>query len=324
MTEAVHPKPLLFRNYLIVDGPARVGKLFAAALIANLDRVDWAYHSPVIENIGQLWRAGALDAASAAGFLRLCIDSTLYDPIVGRHLNARPGDRLSVRKSLSHDDIAARSLAPDGNAAVARFNDEDRIPCLVCHDVLPHQPVFYAAVPQLRIVFVTRHPIDAAHSWFAQGWGERHGVDPRSFSPTFAAGGAPAPWWALDWRDQYAAAGPADRVVRGFLHVDSLYASNAAAAERAHLGQVLEVAYERMVETPERELAAIARFLATTVPPNIAIAMARESVPGRVDVAARAKKLDEMRHAASPALIAELLERGRAYEARWRTEETVD
>ena len=313
-------KPALFRDCLIIDGPARVGKLFAAALISNLDRVDWAYHSPVIENIGILWRMGLLDRDTAVGLLSLHIDSTVYDPAVGRHLNMRPTDKLSVYGSLRFKEIQQRRLDADGDEAVDRYNAAGTIPCLVCHDSVPNSPVFFEAVPNLRFLYLARNPIDAAFSWVTQGWGERHGVDPRSFSPTFDVDGETVPWWAADWAGDYATMPPAERAVRGYLHVEEAYARAVAGLTADQKDRVLAIPYEGFVERTETQLQKVAAFLGTEVPAGMKIGMARENVPRALPAGQREERMAEIRSHVPVALSDRLAERARAYEAEWDPE----
>lgn len=309
----LHPKPLLFRNYLIIDGPARVGKMFTAILVSNLERVEFAYIAPIVEHVGTLWRMGLLDNDSALAMLQLQLDNAMYDPAVGRHLNTRPGDILSVYKSLEFKDVLHRTFLPDGAEAVARINDGDRIPCLIGHDMLPNYQLFFRAVPTLRFVYTQRHPVDAASSWYKRGWGERYGSDPRAFSPVLSYRGEPLPWWAVEWADEYLTLTPLDRSIRGSLYLTGLYRSALTGAPHA---RVHTVTYENLVTMPRNELERVAQFLGTWLHPSMDVVFARERIPTALPVEARRAKLREMQSHASPDMIEMLLAASAEYEER--------
>ncbi len=319
-TAVVSEKPLFCDRYLLVDGAARVGKMFASKLITNLTSVEFVQVEPMIENIGIIWRMGLMSDDVAISMLQIKLDNLFYDRAVGRHMNVRPDDILSIYRSLNHEELLSRSHQPDGNEAMFKLNRKGRIFSLVGHDMVPNQKLFFKAFPNLQFIQIVRHPVATVNSWFNRGWGRRLGVDPRAFTPTFESEKGPVPWWAIEWQEDYFEMSEIDRCIRGLLSVQDAYRRGVESMEGKSRDQLLTIRYENLVEKPDEVLERAAMFLKTSLHPQLATAMEYEQVPRPLPSGNFVERANEIRAKASAEIFNLLVEAAQRYESELSAE----
>ena len=312
-------KELLCSDMLLVDGLGRAGKQLVSKLVSNFNRVECFQYSASLEQFFILSFLGHLERKPAVAYLRLIADEMVYNRMIGRNLNTRPGDASSILKANDYDDYIRRSVDQEGDAAVASFNAARRLPCFMTHHVLAHFDLFVDAYPAVKLVHAVRNPVDLIHSWHHRDWGIRIGNDPRAFALAIELDGQPAPWWGEETAHLYPTLSPVDRVVIDVLRLQELCDDAHADLPPARQKQVHYISYEHLFIDAGSEMDRIARFFDTEPCKDFDLVLARERVPrpAAVSLESRQKKFEELRAIASEEAIARISEASRNYEKQW-------
>ena len=323
-----HPVPLfksasLARELLIIDGLARAGKGMLAPLVSNLKRVEYAQINNPIDHFGILWKLGHLETATAAAYLRKIVDTKTYEQAIGRNLNTRMSDISSVYHALDAGEVIARGTAPEGQAAMDKYDAVRRMTAYITHSNLPMIRLWLEAFPQLKMLCAERHPIDVAASWNSRGWGQRMGIDPLALSPVANLDGKPTPWFAAGVAEEYATSSPYGRIILSLLALEELSGTAYASIPGGKRDQIRFVSFEHFVHAPMSALSALADWLDTEVPANMPVALARERVPRTLVLAQRRKKRDEIFANISESLAEKLYLSIQAYESKWTLESVL-
>lgn len=286
---------------VLIDGHSRTGKSMLGPILSSFEGVEIERIEPILEIIPQLATFGKLERDAAVALLRQELDMKLYDSTISRMTNFRIGDHTGVLNNAFPLRYFRRLWTTEGAPAVERILRDKPVFQVQTHDTLGHSGLYFDAIGgDLRILEIVRHPVDVVTSFFKRGWGERFGVDPRSFKLTFVHGDACVPWYAQGWEDLYLASSPMDRCIR---LVDALTrraheAHAALTPERRR--QVLFVAFERFISDPWRELRRIEGFIGRKTTSDTARMLRRERVPRPLDLDGRARKDGEIRRLATP------------------------
>lgn len=319
MTAPLQAKELLCDDMLLVDGLGRAGKQLVSKLVSNFDRVECFQYSASLEQFLILSFLGHLERAPAIAYLRLIADELVYNRMIGRSLNARPTDASSILKANDYAEYIRRSVEPEGDEAVVRFNEARRLPCFMTHHVLAHFDIFADAYPKTKLVHAVRHPVDLIHSWHLRNWGTRIGNDPRAFALAIEVDGNPAPWWGEDTARLYPTLSPIDRVIIDVLRLQELCDHAYEALTPLRQEQVHYISYERLFTEAQSEMSVVASFFETETSDGFDLILARERVPrpAAVSLDARKQKFAEIRRMASKDTIAALDAAARTYENYW-------
>ena len=309
-------KELLNNNCLIVDGISRSGKALVAPLVTNLSHVDFAQYSTTLDHIPILWKLGLLNDNAASSFLRMSADIAMYERGIGRHLNTRPTDTYSVFNSLEADRLLGRSQQGEGKIIADQFNKEGRYFSFVTHEMTPLLDLWFLALPAVRAIIIERHPIDICHSWLLRGWGERWGTDPMAFIPAAQTNGEPFPWFAYEFKDDYAQMSPPNRIIKCVLTLFDMYETTLNSLPKSKRQQTYNVFFEKILTEPVIQLQNISDWLGCELHPNNPKALENANIPAEISVSKRISKLEELRNCIDPNLFESLCVASSKYEMR--------
>ena len=286
-------------------------------LLSNFSGVENFLAYEPIEQIAHLAHAGVMDHASAVALLRLNLDVAIYNHILGRNLNTRTSDSSSVNWALNAQEYHNRASEPDTKALLQKFKSDQRQPLFMTHECLRHANVFFSVAPQIRIIETVRHPYDLAYSCWKRGWGDRHGVDPLSFSLTIKHNDSAIPPYAVDWADDYLKLAPIDRVIHSFR---ILRIATDEALERLQPEQrdaILFVPYERLQLNPEFVVRRLGDFIKSSPLPGFNTLFEREKLTATSLREEVARRYAEIRQHAEPQSLEILAAEAAAYTERY-------
>ncbi|MAF96641.1 MAG: hypothetical protein CMM60_12930 [Rhodospirillaceae bacterium] len=288
--------------------------MLTAKLVSNFKRMEYFQPFEPVDHIPIFWRLGKLDFETARAFLRMEMDSAIYNRAVGRNMNLRRADSSSIHLALNHDEYIRRAENPDTDGVMEKFNADGRWPLFFTHEMLPNIELFFSVAENLKVIEPMRHPVDLAYSWYRRGWGERWGEDPLAFIPAVDVGGKAVPWFAADWADEYLSLNPIDRVIRGILALLDLFEETYGGLTTEHRDQVYFLSYEHLLDSPAEEIEKLAAFLETEPLEEMTALAAREGLPRENPDEKLEGKLKEMAEIAFPENIRRLVEAGRRHE----------
>ena len=276
---------------VLVDGIARSGKGLLGPVLSSFERVEIERLEEIFEYVAVLHRLGAMATDAAVALLRMEADRHLYNSLISRNTNFRPGDHSGVWQAPRPWRYLRRLLAAEGEAVRQRIRAERPVFQTMTHDQLANVGLFREAFGEdLRVVEMLRHPVDLLDSWARRGWGTRFGEDPYALTFCVECGGRDVPYYALGWEAAYLEMSPLGRIVR---MVQGIWQAN----QRAYTGlppdqqaQIAFVPLSRFVERPWPYVKRLAAFLGTEPTPATQAILARKRLPRPDDALGRAER----------------------------------
>ena len=305
---------------VFVDGIPRSGKKLTCKIISHLQGVEFFQYASIIENTAYAQHLGHMDLQAAARFIQVAIDEVIYNRAIGRNLNTRPSDETYVFKHFEADLYVARSQADDGMVAMEKFNANKRISLFHTHSLLGLVDVLFAAFPYLKLVHVTRHPVDIAEEWFSRGMGVRWETDPLVFSIATESTAGPVPWYAAEWPDIYQAMTPAERCVESVIRHQERDQNKLKALGTLHRKCILQIALEHLIADTHRIVADIAAFIPAMQHSHMAAFLVEENCPASLPLEQRRKNMKTLARDCSDAVIERLMDCAENYENDWGLE----
>ncbi len=308
-------------NIVILDGITRSGKLFLGNMIEGIGGVDRFQYFGLLEHMGYMSRLGFIDREVAKAIIECQIDNFVYNRAVGRNMNLRETDKSSLTKSPKLQEYLARGKAPDGDPAVEKVQSGNMLFPFVIHEGLPNIKMYYEIYPTLKVIEISRNPIDLSVRWFQKGWGKRWGVDPKDFSMPIMGKNGPVPWFTYQWKDEYENLDEMDRIIRIMKSLDEMGKEGYEKLSKEERERMHMLTYEDLTIDPMPELQKIADFLGRKIiKPDMEKLLSTEKfVPEHENPEdVRDEKLAIVKKEASPECLEIIMKLHEAYQKRWR------
>lgn len=311
---ALAPRASNSKRVVFIDGILRTGKLMQMPIVSSLERCEMAQNYPLMEDVPILHRVGLLSSETAIALLQREVDININNMLIGRRVNFRYDDVSGIWNARDPREYFQRIFAADEYAQIERVEEIDPIFPIMTHDCLCNAQIIFRALPEARLIWIRRNPIDVAFSWHRKRWGERIGNDSNSTFLAFAGPNGPVPWHALGWETRYEELSPADRIIYSIAALNRMADEAMAALDDRTKSQVFVVTFESVTSAPEAYVEGMCSFLATRRGPRTAEMLSRARVPRVLHKTDLEHRLDEIKAVASPEAFEHLLSQAAAYD----------
>lgn len=286
-TPILAKRETFIKNLVLVDGLALTGKRLVASIVSSLECAEQFRMHYLIEMLPMFEDFGLMSREATVSLLVNEMDIFWYDMVVGRNINLRPGDFTSIWCSKNPRLYFERLFSEEKDAALERIKKMGTYIVMLTHDVMAHPRIFFEAFPDIRIIYVKRHPVDLIMDWYERGWGTRFHEDPLCFTirvkgPTYGV-----PWYAYGWEEKYERSCPMDRIIHMIERILGMCTHSFENLSPEDRKKTLVVAFEDMAYDPEPVIDRICSFLGTKRSPYTPAVMARERIPREFDKKSR-------------------------------------
>ncbi len=265
---------------VFVDGQPGCGKTMLAPIVAALDRVELLTFAYEIEHVCTLRFLGRMSADAAQTLIRLTTDLRLYNTMMGRETNLRPGDQSSVFSDIRPWRYLRRLFQPGDAAVPERIRRERPILLLTTHNLTAFsEPVFSALDGRAVFLELVRHPLYMIKQQALNM--ERLISASRHFTVYFDHKGAAVPYFTRGWEDLFLASNPMDRAIYSCVFMTEWTDAARERLRASGAARILTIPFERFVIDPWPYLRRIEILLDTRVTRWTRRMMARQKVPRR-------------------------------------------
>ena len=285
----------LVNDLIVISGITRSGKFLLGSLVSSFEKVEPFQDMPCIEAILPMFKSGVLSEESAIELMKLRVDISTYNTLVGRKLNFRYDDVSSIFKSGEFDILVQRCFNKDRSQMVDSLKTGQRIPLMVIHEALCNAGIFTKAFPFAKIVDIKRHPVDLIHSWLKKGWGLRFGADPTALTLTFQGSKLQVPWYSYNTVVEYENASEIGKVIICIRNIIEMEKKEYDSLSSKKKDNILFVTFEKLVTIPNIVLGKIAKFIGTDISEHTALRLFRERCPRKLDPMERENKYNEIK-----------------------------
>ncbi len=270
--------PHLAQQIVIVDGHPGCGKTMLSPIVAALDRVELLTYAYEVEHMCSLHLLGKIETDAAVSMVRLLTDLQLYNTMMGRETNFRPGDLSSVWMDIDPWRYVKRIFSKGDECVPQRIAQERPILHLTTHNLLAMAgPVFEALKERLVFIEVVRHPLYVIKQHVLNM--ERLMEDSRHFTLYSQYGDQNIPCWTHGWEEKFVNSNSADKAIYSIQKLKEMSDKVQEGVEKKYDAKIIEVPFERFVINPKPFLEKIIQALGSQLTLKTEHMLKKQNVP---------------------------------------------
>lgn len=266
-----------FRNDIVfVDGMWGTGKSIIAPIISAMAGVEKQKIEYIFEYLCITHYLGKIESDAAVALLNTYADMSQYNNLIGREVNLRWHDDTGPKNNPNSLRYVKRLFEADGDQIVEKINNENLALNLMSHIILQvSDPLFEAFGERLKIIEMVRHPLYMVSHWY--NYMMRFGAE-REFTISGDLMGEKIPWFAFEWKDEYARLTLIDQCLASIMFLyEELFKK--IGSEQFDDTKVLVLDFENFVLDPVPSLEKISSFLGRAHSKDIRKILEAQKVP---------------------------------------------
>jgi len=251
------------KRFAVVTGVTRSCKQMLAPIVSSFEGAEHVTMNYLLEQLVETWKLGRMEDDVAANLLRFGIDNMCYNISIGRNLNFRLADYTGIWRSCRIWHNVKKIWSSEGDAAFGQIGNASPIYVMMAHNALWQSPLYFAALPNMIMINVLRHPVDIVHSWCKKKYDGTFHSNPRNATLTIDWQGQPVVYYAAGWEEKYLGLGPVDRMIFTVNYLESSSIKQYESLPEEHRRNVLLVFVDRLLRNPEEDLEVLCELLGT-------------------------------------------------------------
>ena len=121
------PAKFITKNFILIDGISRTGKLLLGSLICSFDRMESLEFGENFEHLLPAVKFKKVNKRFAKAFLHNYLNQLIYNKFISRNVNFRLNDRTSIEQSRNPKIYYKRLKNLDGDIVLGRIQKEEPI-----------------------------------------------------------------------------------------------------------------------------------------------------------------------------------------------------
>jgi len=151
---------ILLEKLVLVDGQAGCGKTLFSAIVSAMERVELLNYSCELENLCALNYLNKISEDAVESMIRIQMDLVIYETMMSRRANFRPGDISSVFKDVDMWKYFKRLFSKGNEDIPDIIKKEKPILHFATHNLLSFsEPVFNSLGERVVLIEILRHPL---------------------------------------------------------------------------------------------------------------------------------------------------------------------
>jgi hypothetical protein len=278
--------PLLVRNDLLleqlvlIDGQAGCGKTLFTAIVAAMDRVELLNYSSELENICALNYLNKASKDAVESMIRIQMDLIIYETMMSRRVNIRPGDLSSIFRDVDVWSYLRRILSKGNEDIPSLIKKEKPILHFATHNLLAFSsPIFSSLGDKVTMIEIVRHPLYMLiQQTLNQINFNKHVGTARQFHPYIKCGNQQVPFWNYGQEELYLNSNPVERAIYEMKKLTEL-TENAKKQKLVRGDRVLTIPFELFVLDPWPYLSKIESLLGSKITNKTKKIVKKQNVP---------------------------------------------
>jgi len=271
----------LLEQLILVDGKPGCGKTLFTAIIAAMERVELLNFSAELENLCALNFLKKIDNDAVDSMIRIQTDLIIYETMMSRRTNFRPGDLSSVFRDVDIWSYFKRLFSKGEENVPELIKKERPILHFATHNLLAFsEPIFRSLGERVAIIEVIRHPL---YMLIQQTLNQINHYNPsgtaRQFHLYIRHGNQQVPFWNYGQEELYINSNPVERAIHEMNKLTELSENFKKQESGGGNVKILTIPFELFVIDPWPYLAQIEKLLGCKVTKKTKRMIKKQNVP---------------------------------------------
>tara|TARA_B100001248_G_C27350110_1_gene440889 strand:+ start:346 stop:1326 length:981 start_codon:yes stop_codon:yes gene_type:complete len=284
---------LINKQILFIDGLSRSGKSLLGPIIGSLKKTYPMQHQNLIDNLLQLLQLNLVNIKVCKSLINIFLNESIYYLNLSRCVNFRPRDNSSVLKDKNYKLFIKNLSRKEGDHVINQIKDEKKLPIYMSHDLLSVIDLLDKIIPNFKIIYVLRNPIDniySFHSKYNKRYkGKKYDLNnPRFFSLAFEKKRRLIPYYATKNSKLFLKLNNLEKSTYYYLKI--IEKSQRKFANFKNKNKIKVVRFDDLVQDPKRIIYQFEKFLNTKTSSFTKIACKIEKIPRLINYKKRKEK----------------------------------
>ena len=282
----------LLGQVLLVDGITRGGKSLVGLLLRSINKIEKVEQLYSIEHIISGIHMGKIEPDFSLKFFRSAINERIYDGLIARNVNFRPGETTSTNWPEFRQEFVDRLHFSDGDSVLRRLENESRVFPFITHEAFLEKDYILNNFEEITILEVVRDPFEVYFSWVRKNWGERFGNDPRAWRITFRneINNSPIPWVLHKNANAWLDSNPNNNIANAVSFLTRYQINKIFEVEKAYNKKLITINYQDFISDPLPTLLQISRNFNFELREEFDSILSSHNVPRRTSISDNDKK----------------------------------
>jgi len=285
---------LTTKNLVVVTGLSRSGKSMLAPIVASLKRSESLLTNYTLEQFPVLNYLGEISDHVAIYLMRYMVNIIVYNNAIGRNSNFRLSDWTSVWNTVDPKEFIQRLTEGEGDSVYQKIEKDEQLFVFMFHNALWHSKILFQSFPDLKMIHISRHPVDLIHSWYRRNYGSDFYIKKRSALTLIQNDTMDIPYYTLGWESEYCRLSEMNRIVKMVYKINRNHNESYERLSKKNKRNILLINFDKMVGSSGGYLKEICNFLNTSKSLYTTSVMQRERCPRIINKIDRKNKLEEI------------------------------
>ena len=297
MIKKVSHHKAFVKNYVIIDGISRTGKMMMSKIIPTLKNFEQVEYIEFIEYMLAALRFKKVSFDFANSFIVQTLNEMSYNKMIGRKQNLRPTDVTSIKKFYGNKEYKKRIGFSEGENVIKLLNKNNNYFPLMSHDIMTNYNFFKKMNIKYKMIQIYRNPFDIIHSWHERNWGERFQKDPQPSALLFSFKNKLYPWHVVGRENNWQRKNLVERCSDMVINLIQRSIKNQKTKKNKN---IITISYEDFIQNTHKNLSAICKFLGTIKTKRTGRILMQEKCPKKYDYNIYLKKKSFIKSKVTP------------------------
>ncbi len=160
-------------KFIIITGLTRSGKTALTPIICSMRNCEQFFFNTIVENLLIYNNLKLINDEISKSLIIRAINEEVYDKIYGRNLNNKKNDFTNLKKYMGEVDYKKRILMKKSDLYTKNVLKKNFFPILL-HEGLANLKLLENIFNKVKIINISRHPVDIANSWIKKDYVDKY------------------------------------------------------------------------------------------------------------------------------------------------------
>ena len=160
-------------KFIIITGLTRSGKTALTPIICSMRNCEQFFFNTIVENLLIYNYLKLINDEISKSLIIRAINEEVYNKIYGRNLNNKKNDFTNLKKYMGEVDYKKRILMKKSDLYTKNVLKKNFFPILL-HEGLANLKLLENIFNKVKIINISRHPVDIANSWIKKDYVDKY------------------------------------------------------------------------------------------------------------------------------------------------------
>ncbi len=287
-------------KFIIITGLTRSGKTALTPIICSMRNCEQFFFNTIVENLLIYNYLKLINDEISKSLIIRAINEDVYDKIYGRNLNNKKNDFTNLKKYMGEVDYKKRILKKKSDLYTKNVLKKNFFPILL-HEGLANLKLLENIFNKVKIINISRHPVDIANSWIKKDYVDKYFETSKSNIITINYKNKVLPFFLKDAENKIKfCKSKEDKVILMQSNLKKMFEKNYKLSNKKN--NIILLKFDDLLLNSENIIKKISKKFKLKISKNFSKALKDQNCPRKIDYLERSKIKKEILKKLSPKL----------------------